>query len=113
MGDGGSYFLGFSLAVSSILAFNNNIVDSGGSLISIHILFLIFLVPLVDMVYVMIKRIQNDKSPFYPDRSHIHHRLLRKGFNKNINILIKNLKILNRSINSLYLSLLYLLTKNK
>ncbi|MEI2742960.1 MAG: MraY family glycosyltransferase [Candidatus Competibacter sp.] len=40
----------------------------------------IIAVPLMDAVGVMIRRIYYRNSPFYPDRNHLHHLLIRAGF---------------------------------
>ena len=37
--------------------------------------------PLIDLMRVFIIRIYNKKSPFHPDQNHLHHLLLKKGFN--------------------------------
>ena len=78
MGDSGSYFLGFSLAALSILTFtglnNENIFGA----ISIHKCFILLAVPILDMFYVICLRLFRGKSPFYPDRSHLQFRILRK-----------------------------------
>lgn len=39
-------------------------------------------VPLVDFVYLIIKRILSGKSPVWGDRSHLHHKLLDLGWGK-------------------------------
>ena len=79
MGDSGSYFLGFSLAALSILTFtglnNENIFGA----ISLHKSFILLAVPILDMIYVICLRLLRGKSPFYPDRSHLQFRILRKG----------------------------------
>jgi UDP-GlcNAc:undecaprenyl-phosphate GlcNAc-1-phosphate transferase len=77
MGDCGSNLLGFIISILSLYSFKE--VDMG-----INIMYpLIFLsVPLLDMFFVISKRILNKKSPFYPDRNHLHHRLLKIGFNE-------------------------------
>jgi UDP-GlcNAc:undecaprenyl-phosphate/decaprenyl-phosphate GlcNAc-1-phosphate transferase len=36
--------------------------------------------PLADMSAVIMGRLSDGRSPFYPDRRHLHHRLLRAGF---------------------------------
>ena len=36
--------------------------------------------PLIDLLRVFIIRISNKKSPFSPDKNHIHHRLLNNGY---------------------------------
>jgi len=86
MGDCGSYYLGFNLACISLLATNvfsqtNNKLENIPQ--GIYILFLIFLIPISDMVIVIFQRIKNGKSPFYPDRSHLHHRLIDNFFIEN------------------------------
>ncbi len=43
----------------------------------------LFAIPLIDTVTVMIRRVWLGKSPFYPDRHHLHHLLLRAGFRTN------------------------------
>lgn len=75
MGDGGSYFLGFSLAAISI-------VGPAKALTSVSLLLplLILSLPVVDMSAVIMGRLSSGHSPFYPDRRHLHHRLLRAGF---------------------------------
>ena len=77
MGDCGSNLLGFMISILSLYSFKE--VDKG-----INLLYsIIFLsVPLLDMLFVISKRILNKKSPFYPDRNHLHHRLLKIGFNE-------------------------------
>ena len=83
MGDCGSYFLGFNLASTSLLT---NIPQQSSNIelvnnpLNLHILFLIFLLPISDMTIVILKRIYDGNSPFLPDRSHIHHRLLDANF---------------------------------
>ena len=75
MGDGGSYFLGFLLAAVSLLSIN-----SENNSIGILVPILLLLIPITDMVSVLFSRIKRGKSPFLPDRKHIHHRFLNKGF---------------------------------
>ncbi|MCP4973908.1 MAG: undecaprenyl/decaprenyl-phosphate alpha-N-acetylglucosaminyl 1-phosphate transferase, partial [Prochlorococcus sp.] len=41
---------------------------------------LILSLPLADMSAVIMGRLREGRSPFYPDRRHLHHRLLRAGF---------------------------------
>ncbi len=75
MGDGGSNFLGFIFSVLVIYSFKN--ID--GTIAINHSLFIISL-PVLDMLFVIFKRIYMGNSPFYPDRNHLHHRLLNNGF---------------------------------
>jgi UDP-GlcNAc:undecaprenyl-phosphate/decaprenyl-phosphate GlcNAc-1-phosphate transferase len=71
MGDTGAMFLGFALAVISII---------GGAKIATALLAL--WVPIVDVAWVIIYRILNGKSPLRADRGHLHHRLLDMGWNQ-------------------------------
>jgi UDP-GlcNAc:undecaprenyl-phosphate GlcNAc-1-phosphate transferase len=75
MGDGGSYFLGFALAAISIVG-----PAKGLTTVSLLLPLLILSLPLADMSAVIMGRLSQGHSPFYPDRRHLHHRLLRAGF---------------------------------
>lgn len=80
MGDGGSFFIGSVMALYTI---NPEIysLNSTAGFVNIFAKILILGLPLLDMVYVIINRILKNKSPFFPDRSHFHHRLLDLGIN--------------------------------
>ena len=82
MGDGGANFLGITLALLSILTFYNSYNFDNDPVFSInfYIPLLLLFFPILDMSTVLITRIINGNSIFLPDRSHIHHRLLKKGF---------------------------------
>ncbi|NDD22098.1 MAG: hypothetical protein EB094_09000 [Synechococcaceae bacterium WBA_3_309] len=75
MGDGGSYFLGFSLAAISLVGPAKELTT-----VSLLLPLLILSLPLADMSAVIMGRVSSGRSPFYPDRRHLHHRLLRAGF---------------------------------
>ena len=75
MGDSGSYFLGFSLAIVSIMSTSLEVNPIG-----IFIPFFLLIIPLMDMLVVIIRRIFKRESPFLSDRSHFHHRLIDSGF---------------------------------
>ncbi len=83
MGDGGAYFLGFSLGSLALCDFtsastNKNFIPC----------VIILMLPLIDMTTVISKRVLQGKSPFYPDKTHFHHYLLNKGFNHKSTVLI-------------------------
>ena len=77
MGDGGSYFYGYSLSIISFLSSAES--DSN---LKIYIPILLLFVPIADMIYVIMRRCIAGKTLFSPDNSHIHHRLLSIGFNE-------------------------------
>ena len=83
MGDGGSYFLGFSLAAISLIGPAKELTT-----VSLLLPLLILSLPLADMSAVIMGRVSDGRSPFYPDRRHLHHRLLRAGFSHRRTVLM-------------------------
>jgi UDP-GlcNAc:undecaprenyl-phosphate GlcNAc-1-phosphate transferase len=77
MGDSGSNSLGFALAFLAIA-----VTQKEKSIVPPVAALLILTVPIVDTVMVMIKRTIKGKSPFFADKTHLHHMLLRFGFGK-------------------------------
>ena len=71
MGDTGSMLLGFLLAVTAII--------SGGK-IATTILVLGF--PILDFIFVIVRRLLKGQSPFTGDLWHFHHRLLKAGLSE-------------------------------
>jgi UDP-GlcNAc:undecaprenyl-phosphate GlcNAc-1-phosphate transferase len=71
MGEVGSQFLGYSLAVLTVY-----LTQAKTHIYSAFIPLLLIGLPLVDLLVVVIGRLIKKKSPFNADRSHIHHRLL-------------------------------------
>jgi UDP-N-acetylmuramyl pentapeptide phosphotransferase/UDP-N-acetylglucosamine-1-phosphate transferase len=77
MGDTGSLILGFTLAFL-IIHFNElNLVEQKMNFASAPaVSFGIFIVPLFDTARVFLIRAMRGRSPFNPDKQHVHHRLL-------------------------------------
>ncbi len=69
MGDAGANFLGFTLAVISII---------GGAKIATALLALGL--PILDVAWVIVYRTVHGRSPLSADRGHLHHRLLDGGW---------------------------------
>ena len=83
MGDCGSLFLGFSLAVIAVI--NTSVhATATGFMIAIVALG----VPLFDTLFSMARRILVGRKPFSPDREHTHHKILAKGFSHRQAVLI-------------------------
>ncbi len=82
MGDSGSYFLGSSISVLTLIACSNNLFSSfeNINITKFNFAVCLLLLPILDMTYVIIKRIIQGNSPFMPDRGHIHHQMLKAGF---------------------------------
>lgn len=74
MGDTGSTFLGFVLAVVSIQG-----LFKFYTIVSFAVPFLMLGLPIFDTAFAFIRRIAHGKNPMSPDRSHIHHRLIDMG----------------------------------
>lgn len=74
MGDAGSQFLGFAIGALVLLLIQRSAGD-----ISPAIMLPILGLPIIDTLLVMAIRLREGRSPFSPDRNHIHHRLLALG----------------------------------
>ena len=67
-GTSGVQFVGYTLAVLSVLG-----------TAKVAVALLVLGVPIIDTFWIIVRRISEGRSPFTPDRSHIHHRLLDLG----------------------------------
>ncbi|MFC6334922.1 glycosyltransferase family 4 protein [Paenibacillus septentrionalis] len=82
MGDSGSLFLGFCLAMLSLISFKQV------TLVSFVIPLLIIGVPLSDTFFAIIRRLVNKKPIFAPDKGHLHHRLQDLGYSHRKTVLM-------------------------
>ncbi|WP_195573650.1 MraY family glycosyltransferase [Paenibacillus sp. 1001270B_150601_E10] len=82
MGDSGSLFLGFSLAVISLLGFKQV------AIVSFITPLLIIGVPLSDTFFAIVRRALQKKPIFAPDKGHLHHCLRELGFSHRQTVLI-------------------------
>ena len=82
MGDTGAMFLGFMIAVLSLLGFKNVTV------ISLIIPVVILGVPISDTFYAIVRRVLHKKPLSAPDKSHLHHCLLRLGYSHRTTVLL-------------------------
>ncbi len=82
MGDGGSYFMGFTLAGVGVIG-----LVKGTAVTAVLLPYLILAVPLLDMSAVILDRIRSGKSPFMADKRHLHHRLLEAGLSQRRTVL--------------------------
>src|SRR6056297_715490 len=83
MGDTGALFLGYMLAVISILGVMKIVTSA-----TIIIMILVLGIPVFDTLFAIIRRIINKKPIMEADRGHVHHRLLAKGFSQRQTVLI-------------------------
>lgn len=83
MGDTGSTFLGFMLAVLSVQG-----MFKSYAVISFAVPILMLGLPLFDASFAMVRRVLNGKSPMVADRGHLHHRLYDMGFSQKQTVFI-------------------------
>jgi len=76
-GTAGVMFMGYALAVLSILGSAKVVVA-----------LLVLAVPIIDTFWVIVRRLSARRSPFSPDRGHIHHRLLDLGLSHRTTVLL-------------------------
>jgi UDP-GlcNAc:undecaprenyl-phosphate GlcNAc-1-phosphate transferase len=78
LGEGGSLFLGYALGVLAII--------SGGK---IAIALLIMGIPILDLLWTVVRRLFCGKNPFrFADKKHLHHRLLDSGLSQVQTVLV-------------------------
>ena len=75
MGDTGALFLGYVLAVSSIIG-----VFKAYALLSIVIACFALALPIFDTLYAMLRRFMEKRPIMGADRGHLHHRLIDAGY---------------------------------
>lgn len=104
MGDAGSSFLGYSLAVLSILG-----MVKVAAAFSMLIPIMILAIPIFDTGFAIVRRVLSGKSPFEADRLHLHHRIMNKGFSQKqttftiyaVSIILGFLAVLSVKLNSI------------
>lgn len=80
MGDAGSYFIGFWIAVGTLLATYSGY--QGGQPHAVIAPLVILAIPLYDMMSVIVIRLSEGRSPFEGDKRHFSHRLVDLGMTK-------------------------------
>jgi len=102
MGDSGSLTLGFIISILAVL-----------SLKFVHPVALIYIValPVLDTLVVMVRRIRRGHSPFSPDKTHIHH-IMVKFFAMNVRRTVGFLVVLQIVFSSIGYMILDTINKN-
>ncbi len=77
VGTSGVMFVGFTLAVLSILG-----------TAKVAVALLVLGVPIIDTFWIIVRRVAGGRSPFTPDRGHVHHRLLDLGLSHTQTVLL-------------------------
>ena len=82
LGDSGSMFLGYMVGVVALLGYKSVVLTS------IVIPFLILMIPLLDVIFAIIRRKLKGESMATPDACHIHHQILRRTLSQRKTVLI-------------------------
>ncbi len=77
VGTSGVMFVGYTLAVLSILG-----------TAKVAVALLVLGVPIIDTFWIIVRRLAGGRSPFTPDRGHVHHRLLDLGLGHTQTVLL-------------------------
>jgi UDP-GlcNAc:undecaprenyl-phosphate GlcNAc-1-phosphate transferase len=77
VGTSGVMFVGYTLAVLSILG-----------TAKVAVALLVLGVPIIDAFWIIVRRVFQRRSPFSPDRGHLHHRLLDTGLSHRQTVLL-------------------------
>jgi UDP-GlcNAc:undecaprenyl-phosphate GlcNAc-1-phosphate transferase len=86
LGDGGCFVVITYIGYLTVYTYNINL-EQNLKFLNVESVFLLFLIPGVDMFRLFLVRIFNRKSPFAGDRSHFHH-VLSKKYNVSKTLLI-------------------------
>ena len=102
MGDSGSMFLGYIIAVIALLGFKNVTMTT----LLIPICFLA--IPILDTAFAILRRVVNKKPISEPDKQHLHHQLL------NLNLSHRNVVLVIYLVDILFATamLVYVLYNN-
>ncbi|MHC1791528.1 glycosyltransferase family 4 protein [Solidesulfovibrio sp.] len=77
LGDGGSYFLGYMLAALSV---SGSVKSQVGATLLMPVIALG--VPLLDTITAPLRRFMRGRDMFEPDKRHVHHKLLSRGWSQ-------------------------------
>ncbi|WP_042354028.1 glycosyltransferase family 4 protein [Bacillus rubiinfantis] len=82
MGDSGALFLGYMISVLALLGFKNI------TIISFVVPIIILGVPISDTLFAIIRRLYNKNPLSAPDKSHLHHCILKLGYTHRETVLL-------------------------
>ena len=94
MGDSGSMLIGLLLAAASTSASGKinmslyGTVDIVALMSPIIVVAAAVFIPVLDLVWAVIRRLSQGRSPFSADKAHIHHRLLSLGHTHRRTVLV-------------------------
>ena len=83
MGDGGALYLGYMIAVLSVIS-----PLKQATVVGALVPMLTLAVPIFDTVFAMLRRVMNRQPIMSADRGHLHHHLMAAGFGQRRSVLI-------------------------
>ena len=81
-GDSGAMFLGYIIAVISLLGFKTTVVTS------IFVPLAILAVPILDTLFAILRRLIHHQHIYDADKEHLHHQLLKMNLSQKTTVLI-------------------------
>ncbi|MBE9174567.1 undecaprenyl/decaprenyl-phosphate alpha-N-acetylglucosaminyl 1-phosphate transferase [Synechocystis salina LEGE 06155] len=87
MGDGGAYFMGFTLGAVAVIGLVKVAAMATVAVTAVLLPYLVLAVPILDMSVVILSRVIKGKSPFKADKGHLHHRLINAGISHRLTVL--------------------------
>ena len=99
MGDTGSLTIGLVFSILALRILNIQDFQINSDFIEYHdipiMILTILYLPIIDVVRVVVIRINNNKAIYKPDRNHIHHAIVDIGFShRRASLVINTLNIL-------------------
>ncbi len=86
LGDGGTHFVGYWLAILSIQATQAHL--SAPRDVPLLVSIVLLGVPIADTAWAIVRRVRQKRSILQADRGHLHHRLLALGLSERTTVLI-------------------------
>lgn len=94
MGDSGSMLIGVLLSAACVSASGRinmalyGPADAAALLSPVIVVLAALFIPLLDLLLAVFRRVRAGKTPFAPDKEHLHHRLLRLGHSQKRAVLV-------------------------
>ncbi len=94
MGDSGSMLIGLMISAACVSASGRINMSLYGAadllalLSPVIVVLAALFIPLLDLLLAVFRRVRAGKSPFAPDKEHLHHRLLRLGHSQKRVVLV-------------------------
>lgn len=83
MGDTGALFLGYSIAIVSMLGLFKNV-----AFFSFIVPMIVLAIPIFDTIHAIIRRMINKQGIATPDKNHLHYELMKMGYSHRTSVLI-------------------------